>query len=80
MDRKGWIVVSLCAILMVLNWHYMQENQKAAQAEAARKQAEKAKTEAVWKEAGDQITLALRGGFKKLVDHAVDFVVGKLAH
>lgn len=47
MDRKGWIVVSLCAILMVLNWHYMQENQKAAQAEAARKQAEKAKTEAV---------------------------------
>ena len=44
MDRKGWIVVSLCAILMVLNWHYMQENQQAAQAEAARKQAEKAKT------------------------------------
>jgi len=44
MDRKGWIVVSLCAILMVLNWHYMQENQKAAQAEAARRQAEKDKT------------------------------------
>jgi hypothetical protein len=35
-------------------------------------EAEKAKAEAVWKDAGDQIMLALRGGFKKLVDHAVD--------
>lgn len=37
MDRKGWIIVTLCVILMGVNWHYMQENQKAAQAEAARK-------------------------------------------
>lgn len=43
MDRKGWIVVIACVILMGLNWHYMQENQKLAQAEAARVQAEKAK-------------------------------------
>jgi YidC/Oxa1 family membrane protein insertase len=40
MDRKGWIIVTLCVILMGVNWHYMQENQKAAQAEAARKQQE----------------------------------------
>jgi YidC/Oxa1 family membrane protein insertase len=43
MDRKGWIVVIACVILMGLNWHYMQENQKLAQAEAARVQAEKEK-------------------------------------
>lgn len=29
MDRKGKIVVTLCVILMGLNWYYMQENQKA---------------------------------------------------
>lgn len=40
MDRKGWIVVIACVILMGLNWHYVQENQKIAQAEAARKQQE----------------------------------------
>lgn len=40
MDRKGWIIVTLCVILMGVNWHYMQENQKAAQAEAARQQQE----------------------------------------
>ncbi len=38
MDRKGWIVVIACVVLMGLNWHYMQENQKIAQAEVARKQ------------------------------------------
>jgi len=43
MDRKGWIVVITCVILMGLNWHYMQENQKLAQAEAARVQADKEK-------------------------------------
>ena len=43
MDRKSWIIVTLCVILMGVNWHYMQENQKLAQAEAARTQAEKAK-------------------------------------
>ena len=40
MDRKSWIVVTLCVILMGVNWHYMQENQKLAQAEAARKKQE----------------------------------------
>lgn len=42
MDRKGWIVVIACVALMGLNWHYIQENQKVAQAEAARKQQEEA--------------------------------------
>jgi len=40
MDRKGWIVITLCVILMGVNWHYMQENQKLAQAETARKKQE----------------------------------------
>ena len=40
MDRKSWIVVIACVVLMGLNWHYMQENQKIAQAEAARKKQE----------------------------------------
>ncbi|OYW71721.1 MAG: hypothetical protein B7Z37_26925 [Verrucomicrobia bacterium 12-59-8] len=40
MDRKSWIVVTLCVILMGVNWHYMQENTKLAQAEAARKKQE----------------------------------------
>ncbi|HRH95125.1 MAG TPA: YidC/Oxa1 family insertase periplasmic-domain containing protein [Prosthecobacter sp.] len=40
MDRKSWIIVTLCVILMGVNWHYMQENQKLAQAEAARKKQE----------------------------------------
>lgn len=40
MDRKSWIVVTLCVILMGVNWHYMQENQKLQQAETARKKQE----------------------------------------
>ena len=40
MDRKSWIIVTLCVILMGVNWHYVQENQKLAQAEAARKKQE----------------------------------------
>jgi YidC/Oxa1 family membrane protein insertase len=40
MDRKSWIVVTLCLLLMGVNWHYMQENQKLQQAEAARKKQE----------------------------------------
>ena len=40
MDRKSWIIVTLCVILMGVNWHYIQENQKLAQAEAARKKQE----------------------------------------
>lgn len=51
MDRKGWIVVTLCVILMGLNWHYMQENQKLAQAEAARVQEAKKAAEAAAKPA-----------------------------
>ncbi len=40
MDRKSWIIVTLCVILMGVNWHYMQENQKLVQAETARKKQE----------------------------------------
>ncbi|MDI1312960.1 membrane protein insertase YidC [Prosthecobacter sp.] len=40
MDRKSWIIVTLCVALMGVNWHYMQENQKLAQTEAARKKQE----------------------------------------
>jgi YidC/Oxa1 family membrane protein insertase len=40
MDRKSWIIVTLCVLLMGVNWHYMQENQKLAQVEAARKKQE----------------------------------------
>jgi YidC/Oxa1 family membrane protein insertase len=40
MDRKSWIIVTLCVVLMGVNWHYMQENQKLAQTEAARKKQE----------------------------------------
>ena len=40
MDRKSWIIVTLCVLLMGVNWHYVQENQKLAQAEAARKKQE----------------------------------------
>ncbi|MCE2695692.1 MAG: hypothetical protein LW645_15735 [Verrucomicrobiaceae bacterium] len=43
MDRKSWIIVTLCVILAGLNLYYTSENQKLAQAEAARIQAEKAK-------------------------------------
>lgn len=46
MDRKGWIVVIACVLLMGLNWHYVQENQKIAQAEARKKQELDAATEA----------------------------------
>lgn len=35
-------------------------------------EAEKAKAEAVWKDATDQITLCLRVGFKEIVDHMVE--------
>ncbi|MBE7498367.1 MAG: YidC/Oxa1 family insertase periplasmic-domain containing protein [Verrucomicrobiaceae bacterium] len=45
MDRKGWIVITLCIILMGVNFHYMQENAKMAQqqAEEAKKKADEAK-------------------------------------
>ena len=48
MDRKGWIVITLCLILLGLNMYYMQENQKlaAAQAQEARQKAEEAKRNA----------------------------------
>ena len=40
MDRKSWIIVTLCVLLMGVNYYYVQENQKLAQAEAARKKQE----------------------------------------
>ncbi|MBL9132614.1 MAG: YidC/Oxa1 family insertase periplasmic-domain containing protein [Verrucomicrobiaceae bacterium] len=48
MDRKGWIVITLCIILMGVNFHYMQENAKVAQqqAEEAKKKADESKKNA----------------------------------
>lgn len=40
MDRKSWIIVTLCVILAGVNIYYTQENAKLAQAEAARKKQE----------------------------------------
>ncbi|WP_395742222.1 membrane protein insertase YidC [Prosthecobacter sp.] len=51
MDRKSWIAVTLCVILIGVNWHYMQENQKLAQAETARKKQEEAAKKATEKPA-----------------------------
>jgi YidC/Oxa1 family membrane protein insertase len=42
MDRKSWIIVTLCVILMGVNWHYMQENAKVAKEAADRKKIEEA--------------------------------------
>ena len=39
MDKKAWFVVITCIVLMGLNWHYMQENQKLQQKVAAEKKA-----------------------------------------
>lgn len=39
MDKKAWFVVITCVVLMGLNWHYMQENQKLQQKVAAEKKA-----------------------------------------
>lgn len=47
MDRKSWIIVTLCVILAGVNLYYVQENQKLAQAEAARKKQEEAAKKAV---------------------------------
>ena len=46
MDRKSWIIVALCVALMGVNLYYVQENQKLAQAEAARKRQEQAAKQA----------------------------------
>jgi len=46
MDRKSWIIVALCVALMGVNLYYVQENQKLAQAEAARKKQEQAAKQA----------------------------------
>ncbi len=43
MDRKGWIVIVTCILLMGVNFYYMQENQKLV---AAQRTAEEAKKKA----------------------------------
>ncbi len=43
MDRKGWIVIITCILLMGVNFYYMQENQKLV---AAQRTAEEAKKKA----------------------------------
>lgn len=52
MDKKAWFVVVTCIVLMGLNWHYMQENQKLQQKVAAEK---KAKEESEKKAAGTPV-------------------------
>jgi YidC/Oxa1 family membrane protein insertase len=42
MDRKGWIAITLCLILMGLNFYFMQENAALAQEKAKAVQAQKA--------------------------------------
>lgn len=39
MDRKAWIAIIACSLLMVVNWHYMQKNAGVQRAELAAKQA-----------------------------------------
>ncbi len=51
MDRKSWIIVTLCVILAGVNLYYVQENQKLAQAEAARIRQEQAAKKAAEKPA-----------------------------
>jgi hypothetical protein len=41
MDRKAWIVVSICAILLALNLHYSGENAKIQREAKLAEQAEK---------------------------------------
>jgi len=60
MDRKGWIVVIACVILMGLNWHYMQENQKAL-AEAKGKSEARQAVDAAAKPAGTAVTAPAPG-------------------
>ncbi|MDA7623938.1 hypothetical protein N8641_01935, partial [Akkermansiaceae bacterium] len=47
MDRKAWIVVSICAILLAVNYYYLEGNAKilreAKLAEQAEKEAQDAK-------------------------------------
>ncbi|MBK8093251.1 MAG: membrane protein insertase YidC [Verrucomicrobiaceae bacterium] len=44
MDRKGWIVIIMCIILMGVNVYYMQENQKLAAAAAEQQRSADEKT------------------------------------
>lgn len=46
MDRKGWIVIITCILLMGVNFYYMQENQKLVEAQRIAEQAKKKKAEA----------------------------------
>jgi YidC/Oxa1 family membrane protein insertase len=41
MDRKGWIVIITCILLMGVNFYYMQENQKLVEAQRIAEQAKK---------------------------------------
>ena len=41
MDRKGWIVIITCILLMGVNFYYMQENQKLVEAQRVAEQAKK---------------------------------------
>ena len=63
MDRKAWIIVTLCGALMALNFWYMQKNstyqQKVAQEKAA---AAKVEAEAKAKAAPAETSAGFRNG------------------
>ncbi len=51
MDRKGWIIIVMCVILMGVNFHYMQENSKL---EAEKRRVEEAQKKAQEKQTADK--------------------------
>jgi YidC/Oxa1 family membrane protein insertase len=61
MDRKSWIIVTLCVILAGVNLYYVQENQKLAQAEAARIRQEQAAKKAAEKPAAPTVAIPSPG-------------------
>jgi YidC/Oxa1 family membrane protein insertase len=62
MDRKGWIVIIMCIILMGVNFHFMQENQKLeAEKQRVAEVAKKKAQEEAAKAAGSQTPAANAG-------------------
>ena len=62
MDRKAWIVVTLCALGMVANFWYSSKKQQEWAAEQARLEASKPKTEAVKPASGDAAPATVEAG------------------
>ncbi len=62
MDRKAWIIVTLCALGMVANFWYSSKKQQEWAAEQARLEASKPKTEAVKPASGDAAPATAEAG------------------